>query len=588
MSEISLNWLWKTSKKLLAGKYKFDVERQLSIEKKALYAKSTNHANYANYAKLNLYKNKNKNVNTRSVIKQPTRKIGARALALYTPWEKIVEKTITMVLDEFFEPRFLDTSHAFRPNRNTHTALKMIDRTFRGGKWIIKADLKDCFDSISHDKLMRVLSQQIKCAKTLALIRSNLKAYNGSIGMKQSIILSPILCNIFLHELDKFMKELTVKHTVGKSRRKNPVYDKIQRKIAAANKNDIETKKKWRREMWKVASKDPMDSNFRRLAYVRYADNFIICITGPRKMAIDIMEQVKYFLLSNLGLELNWNETLVTKFSDGFSFLETTITNRKIYEKPIKRMTAGPASGLLVRVTPRISFHAPIKQLIDNLVLRGYMRWSVSKNKAVPTSFRSVMNFDHHTILQFYNSVIRGILFYYSFADNRKSLGIIIHGLKMSCALTLALKFKLRTASKVFKAFGKLLTCRDSKLAIFIPNTFARIAHNKKFNPEITTTAKQAIQLSYANRLSQSSVGKSCVICGNSVVQMHHVHKISELRKRAHLDWFTFQKAAINRKQIPLCADHHLRLHRNTLSNQERQLLRLNTKAIATDKLVTN
>lgn len=90
--------------------------------------------------------------------------------------------------------------------------------------------------------------------------------------------------------------------------------------------------------------------------------------------------------------------------------------------------------------------------------------------------------------------------------------------------------------------------------------------------------------MSYANRLTKSSYGKPCVICGNPIVQMHHVRKISELRKRLHLDWFTLQMAAINRKQVPLCADHHYRLHRNILSTQEREIFRIGCKALVAEQ----
>lgn len=117
-----------------------------------------------------------------------------------------------------------------------------------------------------------------------------------------------------------------------------------------------------------------MDPNFRRLSYVRYADDFVICIIGPRKMAVDIMEQLQNFLSVNLGLELKREKTHITKFSEGINFLGARITNRKVSEKPIQRMVAGPSKGHRVRITPRLSFHAPIRKLVDRLVLRGYFR----------------------------------------------------------------------------------------------------------------------------------------------------------------------------------------------------------------------
>jgi hypothetical protein len=112
-----------------------------------------------------------------------------------------------------------------------------------------------------------------------------------------------------------------------------------------------------------------MDPNFRRMAYVRYADDFVIGITGPRKLAVDIMEKIDLFLAKCLGLEINKEKTLVTKFSDGINFLGFHIKDRDIDQKPIKM-----SKGKKIRVTPRISFHAPIAKLLKRLVVRGYFK----------------------------------------------------------------------------------------------------------------------------------------------------------------------------------------------------------------------
>jgi len=101
----------------------------------------------------------------------------------------------------------------------------------------------------------------------------------------------------------------------------------------------------------------------------------------------------------------------------------------------------------------------------------------------VPTFCGRLINLDHADIIRFYNQKIHGILNYYSFVDNIKSLGQFVHGLKHSCALTLALKLKFRHRAKVFKKFGSTLRCPETKVELYIPKSFRR---DQKFfiNPE--------------------------------------------------------------------------------------------------------
>ncbi|MGQ2964128.1 MAG: reverse transcriptase/maturase family protein, partial [Agrobacterium sp.] len=164
------------------------------------------------------------------------------------PREKIVQKAIAMVLTALYEPHFLEYSHGFRPFRGCHSALKMIDERFRGGKWVIEADITKCFDRIPHDKLLEILSRRISCKKTLALIKSGLKAgyillgkkvTNEKVGTPQGSVLSPLLANIYLHELDCFMEDLTKQHTKGETRKRNPEYRRVQYEMVGGPKPQL-------------------------------------------------------------------------------------------------------------------------------------------------------------------------------------------------------------------------------------------------------------------------------------------------------------------------------------------------------------
>ena len=292
---IDLNWVQNTSKQLLAGKYKFKAARRVYIPKKGTNKK--------------------------------------RPLTISSPRDKVVQQAMYLVLNAIYEPSFLDVSHGCsRLGRGTHTALKSIKHKFQGVRWCIEADIENNFPSISHGILLSLLRKRISCAKFLALIKNSIKAgfvedgtfKESNKGLFQGNVTSPILNNVYLHELDVFMDRLCAEFFSGSQRRKSPVYRKIQYWIEKAA--DVMRKKKLRRELWQVQSKDPFDPNFKRLYYIRYVDDFVVGVVGSRKDTVDIKKKVKRYLEENLKLILNDEKSLVTHISKTpISFLGTRI-----------------------------------------------------------------------------------------------------------------------------------------------------------------------------------------------------------------------------------------------------------------------
>lgn len=186
----------------------------------------------------------------------------------------------------------------------------MADTQFKKSTWLIEADISKCFDSIQHSRLIRCLSKNIKCQKTLALIKSGLKAgyveiggtaERASKGTPQKSVLSPLLCNVFLYELDLFMEDIRHEYSKGTRRRQDPRYTAFLIAARTEPKEKLKLKQKLRR----LPAGDPMDSNFSRVRYIRYPDDFIISVTGPYSLAIKIKELVSVFLKEELGLHMN-------------------------------------------------------------------------------------------------------------------------------------------------------------------------------------------------------------------------------------------------------------------------------------------
>lgn len=442
LDRISLQWIQDLSEELRAGQFKFSPARRIGIPKPG--------------------------------------KTELRPLNIENPRDKIVQKAIQLVLEAIFEPSFLANSHGFRPGKGTHTALKTIKSWFHGVTWTIEADITKCSDSINHDILLDCIRKKVACEKTIALIKKALKAgyiengrlHKSTIGTPQGSVLSPLLCNILMHKFDKFMWNVKDNFEQGKSRRKNANFRKVQFQIEKCTTN-LE-KSTLRRNLWKLNSKDPMDPNFKRLFYVRYADDFVVGISGTHQDAVIIKNQISDFL-KGISLTLNEEKTQITNLNKTSAFfLGTKISKKIANEKKIQLITKDDQT-YKVRITPRISLHAPIKELFDKAVTCGFVKFSQNQERIyTPTALRRLVNLNHADIVKYYSYIIRGIMNYYSFADNRKSLGSLVHALKFSCARTLALKYKLRFTSKVFKRYGKNLRCPTTGTELYIPPTFAR------------------------------------------------------------------------------------------------------------------
>lgn len=356
-----------------------------------------------------------------------------RKLGIPTGDDKLEQEVVRMILEAKVEPNFSDLSHGFRPNRGCHTALHHVKLHWGGTRWFIEADIKGCFDNIDHDTLMEILSQEVKDKRFLELIKRFLKAgvldaLSGTVtrtysGTPQGGILSPLLANIYLNKLDKYVEEnLMPKYNFGKRRKANPAYDRFSYQIMQAREaGNPKEAKKWEILRRSVPSIDPMDPNFRRLKYIRYADDFVLGFIGSRKEAEEILESIKTFLLEKLKLETAASKTRVAHASTaGVEFLGYTV---KVAKSTDKR-----------RVNGDIWLGVP-RHKIDKMMER-FMK---ANNTA---DLPYIAENSDAEIVRAYQTRYRGFAQYYRFAYNRSQISRLKQVMEQSLVKTLARKHK--------------------------------------------------------------------------------------------------------------------------------------------------
>lgn len=402
------------------------------------------------------------------------RREGVTYLTLVSLYDQIVQKSIANALSNIYEPLSVDYKYGNFKKLTPLTALEHIRRTFKSSKWVMTVDIKGCFDNIKEIKLIELLKKRIRCEKTLALIHDSLKAdMTSGLTIKKKIrglpacsnicsnICSTLLSNIYLHDFDLFIEELKKKEDKGLERARNPVYDLWldKRRFASKEGNKKESRALYN-EIKRLASNDQRDPDYQRISYCRYAGEFIIGVAGSVASAKDILNRVNFFLKQVLDLKIDNEKNKIRSFTKGIAFLGTLIDNGYIKGKAYNLRKSCKIQG-----TSTMSFRVNINKLIIELVEKNYFVW-INKPKKLfrATARRNLINLAHSAIIRNYSRVVIVLRRYYKCAYNLVSLDRLMHQLKLSCALTLALKYKLKTKSKVFKKFGQLLADPTTKL----------------------------------------------------------------------------------------------------------------------------
>ena len=505
-----------------------------------------------------------------------------RPLGIPSIDDKLVQEVVRMLLESIYESSFEDTSHGFRPNKSCHTALRMIQNRFTRCKWFVEGDIKGFFDNIDHNVMVGILRKRIKDERFLRLIRKFLNAgymedsqlHQSYSGTPQGGIISPILANIYLDQFDKYMAEFKKQFDRGDKRAVNVEYRKLsdkrirlKRKLAKAKTEEekqslLESIQELDRVHKSIPCKDPMDENFRRLQYVRYADDFLIGIIGTKEDAQAVKQEIGAYIAEQLKLELSDEKTLVTKATDRAKFL-----GFEIRVTPQSNHTMRTKSGSTARnFSGHVMLEVPTSAIQKKLLELGTMRIDVRNGTETwqPTHRGKLVGRTDLSILDQYNSEIRGFCNYYAIANNRSKLHKFRYIMEYSFYKTLACKYRT-TKRKIIVQYriGKDIGVKfqdkhgNERIRLLWKGSLARDPYSLGKEADIIHKPKGILKKpSLGARLKANR----CEWCGKetSALVIHQVRTLKELD--GIQPWAAFMKK-INRKTLVVCESCHTKIH---------------------------
>ncbi|MGQ7345518.1 reverse transcriptase domain-containing protein [Streptococcus suis] len=488
--------------------------------------------------------------------------------------DKLLQEVIRMILEAYYEPQFSEHSHGFRPKRGCHTALQEI-QTWKGTRWFIEGDISSYFDTIDHDVLITMLSRQIQDGRFIRLIKNMLEAgclddwkFHKTIsGTPQGGVISPLLANIYLHQFDKWVgEELIPQYTRGKKQKANSAYNRLSRRIKCyQDKGDYKKAHQLIVERRNLPSVDTYDTSYRRLRYVRYADDFILGFTGSKAEAKAIKKQIGDFLNTKLYLELSQEKTLITHATgESAKFLGYEIKAQRVNDY-IDNKGRRSANGVIALFVPASVIESKCRQYMKN-------------GKAIHRN--NLLHDDDFSIVQTYQQEYRGLVQYYILAQILSWFSKVYWYMETSLLKTLAFKHK----SSINKMLAKYKTTTTSTNGQTVPCLQVVVPREDK--PPLVATWG-GISLSYKKKaviedapyqvyggrteLIKRLLANKCELCGSEEnIEVHHIRKLADLNKhngKLVPKWKEIMSARC-RKTLVTCRDCHHAIHNGSINTR--------------------
>ncbi len=487
-----------------------------------------------------------------------------RPLGMPSWSDKLLQEVIRSILEAYDEPQFSQHSHGFRPQRGCHTALREIIQKGRATKWFIEGDIHACFDSIDHHILLEILQEKIHDNRFIRLVKGLLNAgylenwqYNSTYsGVPQGAVVSPILSNLVLDKLDKYIEhELIPAYTRGQRRRVYPPYTELTKAASKARKTgQLAEARKLSQQAQSIPSRDPKDPDFRRLWYTRYADDFLLGVVGPKSEALEIKQKITTFLRENLKLELSQEKTLITHARDKTAkFLGYEI---HILHADDKHDHRGQRC-----INGSVGLRVPTSVIKEHCV--KYMR------SGKPIHLAQRVNDSAYSIVSQYQAEYRGLVQYYRMAYNLHTLSKLKRVMELSLVKTLANKFKT-TCQKIYQQYRTTIETKDGTYKVLQ----VKVEHdtNKplityfggislRWNKWVKINDNQANLIwNGRSEVVERLLAQKCALCGaTGNIEVHHIRKLADIQpigSKQRPEWM-MKMSARKRKTLVVCRQCH-------------------------------